>query len=71
MMNTRAVPAADLHLGDLVLLTRTARSGGSPCTGPQGSPPVVVLCHAGKPGYQAVPADQPLTVLTKQSPPQR
>jgi len=30
----------------------------------QGTPPVVVLSYAGKPGHLAVPADHPLTVLT-------
>ena len=57
MMTTRTVPAAQLHIGDLVV----------PDTGParritlhrlQGTPPVVVLADAGQPGQQALPAGQ-------------
>jgi hypothetical protein len=62
MMSTRTVPAAQLHIGDLVL----------PATGParritlhrlQGTPPVVVLAYAGQPGQQALPAGQEVIVL--------
>lgn len=62
MMTTRTVPAAQLHIGDLVL----------PDTGParritlhrlQGAPPVVVLAYAGQSGQQAIPADQEVIVL--------
>ena len=62
MMTTRTVPAAQLHIGDLVL----------PETGPaqritlhrlQGTPPVVVLAYAGQPGQQALPAAQEVIVL--------
>jgi hypothetical protein len=71
MMNTRAVPAADLHLGDLVLLTPRGPVRRITLHRLQGTPPVVVLRYAGKPGYRAVLADQPLTVLTKQRPAHR
>lgn len=62
MMTTRTVPAAQLHIGDLVL----------PETGParritlhrlQGTPPVVVLAYAGQSEQQAIPAAQEVTVL--------
>ena len=62
MMTTRTVPAAQLHIGDLVL----------PQTGParritlhrlRGTPPVVVLAYAGQPGQQALPAAQEVIVL--------
>ena len=64
MMTTRTVPAAEVHLGDLVLLTPTGPVRRVTLHRLQGAPPVVVLSYAGKPGHQAVPADHPLTVLT-------
>jgi len=63
MMNTRTVPAAELHLGDLVLLTPNGPVRRVTLHRLQGTPPVVVLSYAGKAGRQAIPADQPLTVL--------
>ena len=63
MMTARAVLAADLHIGDLVL----------PATGDarritlhrlQGAPPVVVLAYAGQAGQQELPAAQEVVVLT-------
>lgn len=66
MMTTRTVPAAQLHLGDLVLLTPQGPVRRVTMHRLQGAPPVVVLSYAGKPGHQAVPADHPLTVLTRE-----
>ena len=68
MMNTRTVPAAELHLGDLVLLTPQGPVRRVTLHRLQGTPPVVVLSYAGKPGHQAIPADQRLTVLTDTPP---
>jgi hypothetical protein len=69
MMSTRTVPAAELHLGDLVLLSPNGPVRRITLHRLQGTPPVVVLSYAGKPGQHAVPADQPLTVLTEEPPP--
>ena len=71
MMNTRTVPAAELHLGDLVLLTPQGPVRRVTLHRLQGTPPVVVLSYAGKPGHQAIPADQRLTVLTDNPSPER
>jgi len=68
MMTTRTVPAAQVHLGDLVLLTPAGPVRRVTLHRLQGTPPVVVLSYAGKPGQHAVPADQPLTVLTEEPP---
>ena len=68
-MSTRTVPAAELHLGDLVLLSPNGPVRRITLHRLQGTPPVVVLSYAGKPGQHAVPADQPLTVLTEEPPP--
>jgi len=65
MMTTRTVPAAQVHLGDLVLLTPAGPVRRVTLHRLQGTPPVVVLSYAGKPGHQAVPAGHPLTVLTE------
>jgi hypothetical protein len=70
MRTTRAVPAADLHLGDLVLLTPKGPVRRVTLHRLQGTPPTVVLSYAGKPGHQVVPADQRLTVLTDPSAPE-
>ena len=67
-MNTRSVPAAELHLGDLVLLTPQGPVRRVTLHRLQGTPPVVVVSYAGKPGHQAIPADQRLTVLTDTTP---
>jgi hypothetical protein len=64
MMITRTVLAAELHLGVLVLVTPTGPVWRVTLHRLQGAPPVVVLSYAGKPGDHAVPADQPLTVVT-------
>ena len=64
MMSTRTVPAADLHLGDLVLLSPAGPVRRVTLHRLQGTPPVVVLSYAGQPGHRSIPADQPLTVLT-------
>ena len=64
MMSTRTVPAAEVHLGDRVLLTPQGPVRRVTLHRLQGAPPIVVLAYAGKPGRQAVPADYPLTVLT-------
>ena len=64
MMSTRTVPAAQLHLGDLVLITPQGPVRQVTLHRLQGAPPTVVLAYAGKPGHHAVPADQPLTVVT-------
>ena len=64
MMTTRTVPAAQVHLGDLVLITPTGPVRRVTLHRLQGAPAVVVLSYAGKPGHLAVPADHPLTVLT-------
>jgi hypothetical protein len=69
MMSTRTVPAAELHLGDLVLMSPHGPVRRITLHRLQGTPPVVVLSYAGKPGQHAVPADQPLTVLTEEPPP--
>jgi len=67
MMTTRTVPAAQLHIGDLVL----------PEAGParritlhrlQGTPPVVVLAYAGQSGQLALPAAQEVIVLAAGAP---
>ena len=63
MMATRTVPAAQLHLGDLVLLTPAGPVRRVTLHRLQGTPPFVVLSYAGKPGHQSIPADCPLTVL--------
>ncbi|HEY7811843.1 MAG TPA: hypothetical protein VIC62_01315 [Nakamurella sp.] len=68
-MSTRTVPAAELHLGDLVLVTPTGPVRRVTLHRLQGAPPVVVLAYAGQPGHRSMPADQPLTVLT--APPAR
>jgi len=68
MMSTRTVPAAELRLGDLVLLSPNGPVRRITLHRLQGTPPVVVLSYAGKPGQHAVPADQPLTVLTEEPP---
>ena len=64
MMNTRTVPAAEVHVGDLVRLTPAGPVRRVTLHRLQGAPPVVVLSYAGKRGHQALPADHPLTVLT-------
>jgi hypothetical protein len=64
MMSTRTVPAAKLHLGDLVLISPQGPVRRVTLHRLQGAPPVVVLAYAGKPGHHAVPADYPLIVLT-------
>ena len=64
MISTRTVPAAQLHLGDLVLITPQGPVRRVTLHRLQGTPPTVVLSYAGKPGQHAVPADHPLTVLT-------
>ena len=64
MMSTRTVPAAQLHLGDLVLISPQGPVRRVTLHRLQGAPPTVVLSYAGKPGHHAVPADHPLTVLT-------
>ena len=64
MMTTRTVPAAEVHLGDRVLITPQGPVRRVTLHRLQGTPPVVVLSYAGKPGHQAVPADQRLTVVT-------
>ena len=68
MMNTHTVPAAEVHLGDLVLLTPAGPVRRVTLHRLQGAPPMVVLSYAGKPGHQAVPADYPLAVLTDTPP---
>jgi len=63
MMTTRAVPAAELHIGDLVL----PDSGGArriTLHRLQGVPPVVVLAYAGQAGQHELPAAQEVIVLT-------
>lgn len=65
MMSTRTVPAAELHLGDLVLITPNGPVRRVTLHRLQGAPPVVVLAYAGKPGHHAVPADHPLTVVVR------
>jgi hypothetical protein len=67
MMSTRTVPAAEVHLGDRVLLTPNGPVRRVTLHRLQGTPPVVVLAFAGKPGHQAVPADQLLSVLSGNS----
>ena len=67
-MITRTVPAAQVHLGDMVLITPAGPVRRVTLHRLQGAPPVVVLSDAGKPGHLAVPADQPLTVLTDARP---
>jgi hypothetical protein len=62
MMTTRAVPAAQLHIGDLVL-PETAPTRRITLHRLQGTPPVVVLAYAGQPGQQALPAAQEVIVL--------
>lgn len=63
MMSTRTVPAAELHLGDLVLVTPHGPVRRVTLHRLQGAPPVVVLSYAGKPGHQTVPAGHPLNVV--------
>ncbi len=63
MMTTRTVPAAELHLGDLVLITPQGPVRRVTLHRLQGASPTVVLAYAGKPGHQMVPAGQPLTVV--------
>jgi hypothetical protein len=62
MMTTRTVPAADLHIGDLVV----------PPVGPprrvtlhrlQGATPVAVIGYAGQADQQSVPVSELFTVL--------
>jgi len=67
MMTTRTVPAAEVHLGDRVLLTPTGPVRRVTLHRLRGTPPVVVLVYAGKPGHQAVPAGHPLAVLINPS----
>jgi hypothetical protein len=57
MMTTRAVPAAQLHIGDLVL-PETAPTRRITLHRLQGTPPVVVLAYAGQLGQQALPSAQ-------------
>ena len=59
MMTTRTVPAAQVHLGDLVLLTPAGPVRRVTLHRLQGTPPVVVLSYAGKPGHQARPRRPP------------
>jgi hypothetical protein len=66
-MTTRTVPAAEVHLGDRVLLTPNGPVRRVTLHRLQGTPPVAVLAYAGKPGHQGVPAGHPLTVLTNPS----
>ena len=61
MMMTPTVPAAELHLGDLVLITPQGPVRRVTLHRLQGAPPVVVLSYAGKPGHQAIPAGHRLT----------
>lgn len=63
MMTTRTIQAADLRLGDLVL----SAGGTSRVTlhRLQGAPPMVVLGYADRPGQDAIPAGQPVTVLVE------
>lgn len=68
MMTTRTVPAAELHLGDRVLVTPAGPVRRVTLHRLQGAPPMVVLSYAGKPGHLAVPADCPVTVLTDAPP---
>jgi hypothetical protein len=63
MMTTRTVPAAELHLGDLVLLTPQGPVRRVTLHRLQGTPPMVVLSYAGKPGHQEIPAGHQLTVV--------
>ena len=53
-----------MPLSDLVLMTPQGPARRVTLHRLQGTPPVVVLSYAGKPGHQAVPADQRLTVPT-------
>jgi hypothetical protein len=62
MMTTRAVPAAQLHIGDLVL-PETAPTRRITLHRLQGTPPVVVVAYAGQPGQQALPTAQEVIVL--------
>ena len=59
-MSTRTVPAAELRLGDLVLMSPNGPVRRITLHRLQGIPPVVVLVDAGKPGQHAVPR-QPAT----------
>ena len=63
MMTTRAVPAAELHIGDLVL-PDTGDARRVTLHRLQGAPPVVVLANAGQPGQHELPAAQEVIVLT-------
>ena len=62
-MTTRAVPAADLHIGDLVL-PDTGDARRITLHRLQGAPPVVVLAYAGQVGQLQLPAAQEVIVLT-------
>ena len=63
MMTTRAVPAAELHIGDLVL-PDTGDARRITLHRLQGVPPVVVLAYAGQVGQLQLPAAQEVIVLT-------
>ena len=63
MMTTRAVPAAQLHIGDLVL-PDTGQARRITLHRLQGAPPVVVLAYAGQAGRHELPAAQEVIVLT-------
>ena len=63
MMTTRAVPAAELHIGDLVL-PDTGDARRVTLHRLQGAPPVVVLGYAGQAGQHKLPAAQEVIVLT-------
>jgi len=63
MMITQTVLAADLHLGDLVLLAPEGPARRITLHRLQGAPPVVVLSYAGTPGQQEIPASQPVTLM--------
>jgi hypothetical protein len=67
MTTTRTVPAADLHIGDLVV----------PARGParrvtlhrlQGTPPTAVIGYADTTSQTTIPATQPITIATESPP---
>jgi len=62
-MTTRAVPAAELHIGALAM-PDTGDARRVTLHRLQGAPPVVVLAYAGQPGQHELPAAQEVIVLT-------